>query len=724
MKIVQCLAVASLVVLTACASTDQLELPSGLPAAADTGPLSADTDNGWPRTVASGTDQITIYQPQIESWEANRLQARAAVAVQTAASAQPVYGVIGFSARTEVDRENRLVSLQDLQLTRTSFPSDPQRADAYAAVIRPQIVQSMQTVALDRLQASLAVTRAEALQKTVDVKNDPPQILYSTSPALLVLIDGEPVLRPVAGTSLSRIVNTRALMLLDKASGTYYFFLANRWMQARAPTGPWTPAQNVPPSLETAKQQAVQQKLVDLLDAAEAQTIYVSTKPAELIQTGGQPQLESISGTRLLEVTNSPSDLFLDEAQQRYYVLLSGRWYRSPSLEHGPWAFVSAKELPADFARIPENHPKGAVLASVAGTPQAEEARIANHIPQTATVVRSQAQLAVQYDGAPQWQPIPGTALAYATNSATPVIRVAPDSYYAVSGGIWFTAASPTGPWAVASSVPPVIYSIPPSSPIYPVTHVYVYGATPEVVYTGYTPGYLGSYVSTDGVVVFGTGYAYPHWVGSEWIGYPATFGFDVGWSSEFGWGFLDGFALGAVAGPLFHPWWGPFGWGWGHRDIEFHNFHHDNIYRSSRDHGVYRDRWDRHEFANHAGPSHEDRTHNSVYAGHDGHAYRGSPSGWERHGAGGWHPSPGVGRGQANEFAHESAARNSGSSHWSAFRGAGAPHASGFHGGVASGGFHGGASHGGGLPGGGGFHGGGGGGFHGGGGGHGGGHR
>ena len=34
--------------------------------------------------------------------------------------------------------------------------------------------------------------------------------------------------------------------------------------------------------------------------------------------------------------------------------------------------------LPADFAKIPEAHPKGAALVSVAGTPQAREAAIAN----------------------------------------------------------------------------------------------------------------------------------------------------------------------------------------------------------------------------------------------------------------------------------------------------------------------------------------------------------
>jgi hypothetical protein len=37
-----------------------------------------------------------------------------------------------------------------------------------------------------------------------------------------------------------------------------------------------------------------------------------------------------------------------------------------------------------------------------------------------------------------------------------------------------------------------------------PLRYAYVYGATPEFEYVGYTPGYLGAFVS-DGVVVFGT---------------------------------------------------------------------------------------------------------------------------------------------------------------------------------------------------------------------------
>ena len=61
----------------------------------------------------------------------------------------------------------------------------------------------------------------------------------------------------------------------------------------------------------------------------------------------------------------------------------------------------------------------------------------------------------------------------------------------------------------VATSVPPVIYTIPPSNPLYRVTYVEVYGNTATTVTYGYTIGYEMGYVS-NGVVVYGTGYYYP----------------------------------------------------------------------------------------------------------------------------------------------------------------------------------------------------------------------
>ena len=46
----------------------------------------------------------------------------------------------------------------------------------------------------------------------MEVKNEPPRILFATSPTLLVLIDGEPALREVkdpSGAKLMRVVNAR-----------------------------------------------------------------------------------------------------------------------------------------------------------------------------------------------------------------------------------------------------------------------------------------------------------------------------------------------------------------------------------------------------------------------------------------------------------------------------------------------------------------------------------
>ena len=71
-------------------------------------------DAGWPRQLLGGTTTFSIYQPQVDSWSGNRLQVRAAVAVRDSGDAQPEFGVVWLSARTDVDKLTRLVYIQDL----------------------------------------------------------------------------------------------------------------------------------------------------------------------------------------------------------------------------------------------------------------------------------------------------------------------------------------------------------------------------------------------------------------------------------------------------------------------------------------------------------------------------------------------------------------------------------------------------------------------------------
>ena len=141
-------------------------------------------------------------------------------------------------------------------------------------------------------------------------------------------------------------------------------------------------------------------------------------------------------------------------------------------------------------------------------------------------------------------------------------------------------ANNPLGPWRVADAVPEAIYTIPPTSPLHYVTYVRVYSSTPDEVVVGYTPGYMGLAVDPAGVVVYGTGYYYPPYVGGDyWYGYPATYGYGAGFALSAAEGFAFGFAAGRAWGAA-SPYWGPF-WGYrgGYVNWQHVNINHVNVY-------------------------------------------------------------------------------------------------------------------------------------------------
>jgi hypothetical protein len=156
-------------------------------------------------------------------------------------------------------------------------------------------------------------------------------------------------------------------------------------------------------------------------------------------------------------------------------------------------------------------------LVSVPGTQVADDAVLLAQVPTTAVVNRAAAEASVKvvYAGEPQFVAITGTTMFYATNTADRVIRVG-DVYYLCFQGIWFVSRSSAGPWKTADSVPAIIYTIPPSSPVYNVTYVIVSNPTPTTVQVSYSSGYLGVFVlgmAIGATVVYGTGYYYPPYI-------------------------------------------------------------------------------------------------------------------------------------------------------------------------------------------------------------------
>jgi hypothetical protein len=532
----------------------------------------------WPRFYSTNAYEFAVYQPQISSWPGNQLSGRFVVAARPAGTTNETYGIVSFTARTDVDKANRLVTLENFQMTQLTFPARPAMEDQYRAMLRASLEQSVKIIPLDHLEAILSVSSDMVKAKAQEVMNVPPEIFYSTVPSLLVLVDGPPELQNLKG-NYQRIINTRSILLYNTSLQNYYLFADNQWFTAPVLTGPWTAATVLPSDIKKALAAALATKEVDPMhptgpEAPVVTKIFVSTKPAELIQTTGSANLLSIPGTSLLYVQNTSSAIFYYLNNSNYYVLISGRWFMATSLQ-GAWAFVSAGELPADFQKIPPDSEKSNVLMSVPGTPEAQEAVIANTIPQTATVQRNQATLQINYYGAPNFVPINGTLLSYAANSQTPVIMVGTGSYYSCQGGVWFVSTSAQGPWATATWVPPVIYTIPASCPVHYVTYAYVYGYTPSIVYVGYTPGYMGTVLTPDGVVVYGTGYYYPPAIyGPYWVAWPPTYGY----GASFALGVTVGFSFGYCGGcaPYWgcYHWAGAYGYGYGHCNVNACNFY------------------------------------------------------------------------------------------------------------------------------------------------------
>jgi hypothetical protein len=466
----------------------------------------------WPHTVTGEAGSATVYQPQVISWPGHEtLNARVAVGITPTGAKAPVLGTVEVAFATQTDLASRSVTLTDAHLVASRFPTaDTSQAERFEQRIKAALAaMGARRYPLDTILMSLPPSGEKPA--AVAVKNDPPKIFVSARPASLVVFDGEPVLAPIAATPLSFAVNTNWDVFHDSATATWYLLNNGGWLSAPAVGGPWVPVRKLPAVFAAlpndANFAAVKKQIPGrVIPASQAPEIFVATTPAEIIVTAGAPAYAPIPGTSLSYMTNSDAVVFRDTADGRYYFLVSGRWFAAPALE-GPWVYATPS-LPPDFARIPPDGPRGFVRVSVPGTPEAQEALIEAQIPQQATLERSTAKLAVVYAGPPKFEPIAGTELTYAVNTSFDVIRVG-DAYYACWQGAWFVAPTPNGPWALAASVPAVIYTIPPASPLYRVTFVRVYTVTPTYVTYGYTSGYTMAYVSA-GVVVYGTGWYYP----------------------------------------------------------------------------------------------------------------------------------------------------------------------------------------------------------------------
>jgi len=529
------------------------------------GPCIADIEAPeWPKEIDFPKGKIVIYQPQADTFKDDKLTGRAAVSVTMKDKPEPVFGAVWIDARVSTDRDARTVTILDIKVPKVRFPhATPEQEAKLSKILETHFPQTGLTFSLDRLLTSLDL--AEKEQVAADrLSTHPPRIIFSSTPAVLVILDGKPKLQRVKNSRVMRVVNTPFLILFDTEKPAFYLEGGGTWLTASDIMGPWQTAEKVPPAVLAA---APAEPVAIASPAATPQPvptamprIIVSTEPAELIVSDGEPTWTPIVGDELLYMSNTGSDMFMEVASSHYYVLLAGRWFWSARL-NGPWTYAAPDKLPPSFAKIPPDSSKGRVRANIAGTQEAKDAVLDASIPQTAAIKRSEAKLTVTYDGPPQFKNIEGTDMSYAVNTQYSVIK-AEGKYYCCYQAVWYVAASPMGPWSVCSSVPKEIYTIPPTCPIYNVRYVYVYDSTPDEVNVGYLPGYTGNY-AYDGTVVYGTGYSYPGWFDSDYYPEPCTWGFDpvyYPWTGTWYPG-VGPWGHDWVYSNVYGGWWGPGGW-------------------------------------------------------------------------------------------------------------------------------------------------------------------
>ena len=500
--------------------------------AAAGGAAALPVDGGWPRVYTTGSGaRLVLYEPQVAGWaNQKRIVIYAAVSYSGKDQRAPALGTFRIEADTRISRQNRLVDFSDLTITAANFPTlSLDQLTAAVTEINTAVPRDERVIGLDRVLAALDTS--QVTPRNVDgVRADPPVMFYSTQPAVLINLDGDPIWSPTGQNDLRFAVNASWDLFEHMPSSSYYVRIDTTWMTATSLDGPWTRAGRLPDSFSKLPnddrwknaRSAARERSAGSVNP----TVFVSRRPAELILLRGGPVYVPVRGTGLQWISNTDSDVFRVGKAGPVYYLVSGRWFSAPDFK-GPWTFATPT-LPGDFRKIPVGHPRSHVLASVPGTTQAIEAVLLAQVPQTARVSRTAITAPdVAFQGEPQFQAIEQATVARAVNTDKDILKVDPPTsgalshYYMCYEGIWFVSTNPTGPWTLADSIPKQIYEIPISSPAYAVTSVTVQSADDGAVVYAADASYTGLMVSW-GCAVWGTGWYYPPYVG--WKGHSPVY--------------------------------------------------------------------------------------------------------------------------------------------------------------------------------------------------------
>src|SRR5262245_23591862 len=162
-----------------------------------------------------------------------------------------VVGVVEMKGTTSADNVAKLVTISNLQITNTYFPSlDKATADKMEQAFKSFVPPTFQ-ISLFHLIASTPKKEPPA---GVQLNNDPPKIFVGYRPSILLSVNGDPVLSVVPNTNLQFVVNTQWPLFLDERASTYFLAVGQQWLEANKLDGQWSLIKKLAPQMSKVPQ--------------------------------------------------------------------------------------------------------------------------------------------------------------------------------------------------------------------------------------------------------------------------------------------------------------------------------------------------------------------------------------------------------------------------------------------------------------------------------------
>lgn len=494
--------------------------------------------NVWPQQILANGKQYTIFQPVVTGIDGSRAYLVTQVAMDSAdgkrVTAKALLQADMFPA--DIPGEVEINGFRVRQLQVDNKPA----AQADSQALGQALFVVAMTIDRASLVQNMRLMNARG-SSTPGLRMDPPAILVKSAPAVLVETTGDPMLAPLGNTGWSYARNS-PFVLLQSKDGIWWTTVNGAWMTSKSLTGDFAggdqqPSADVVKAIGSlgmgAPDISATPRRIARPTAARAPVAVVATKPTVLVSVDGAPKLAKVADG-VWAVSNSNATLLSADEGKSFYLLASGRWFSTMNLSGGAWKYVAPIDAPRAFTRLPRTKRWDAARAALPGTPESNEAALAVREIRTVTVTRAGATCGVAWSGTPQFKAITGSEAQYAVNATRPVVQLG-KSFFCCDDGVWFAAPAASGPWTVADKIPPAIFTIPASCPIYPATYVEIFGATPDSVTFGFGAGYFGSYLN-DGTPVYGTGFDYgTTGTGASFWAYPQTYGMDPQYDAQTG---------------------------------------------------------------------------------------------------------------------------------------------------------------------------------------------